>query len=50
MITPEHLKIWRSEENSLLTLLETPKLPRCRRDQLNHQLDDVRSVIRRAEK
>jgi hypothetical protein len=50
VITPEHLKIWRSEETSLLTLLETPKLPRCRRDQLNDQLGDVRSVIRRAGK
>ncbi|MEU9286230.1 hypothetical protein AB0D57_16285 [Streptomyces sp. NPDC048275] len=50
VITPEHLKIWKSEETSLLTLLDTPKIALCRRDQLNRQLDDVRSVIRRAQK
>ncbi|MFG3000290.1 integrase [Streptomyces sp. NPDC048340] len=50
VITPDHLKIWKSEEHSLLTLLETPKIAPCRRDQLRRQLDDVRSVIRRAEK
>lgn len=50
VITPGHLKIWRSEETSLLTLLETPKIARCRRDQLHQQLDDVRAVIRKTEK
>ncbi|MGV4923835.1 integrase [Streptomyces sp. BHT-5-2] len=50
VITPDHLQIWKSEEHSLLTLLETHKIAPCRRDQLNRQLDDVRSVIRRAEK
>ncbi|WP_329142874.1 integrase [Streptomyces sp. NBC_01456] len=49
IITPDHLKIWQSEETSLLTLLDTPKIAPCRREQLNHQLDDVRSVIRRAQ-
>ncbi|MFZ3492336.1 hypothetical protein ACODT5_03685 [Streptomyces sp. 5.8] len=48
VITPDHMQIWRSEEHSLLKLLDTPKLPPCRREQLNQQLDDVRSVIRKA--
>ncbi|MFF2819669.1 integrase [Kitasatospora cineracea] len=48
VITPEHLNIWRSEEASLLALLDTPKIAPCRRDQLHQQLDEVRSVIRRA--
>lgn len=50
IITPDHLQIWRAEETSLLTLLEAPRIPRCRSDQLSQQLDDVRSVIRRAKK
>ncbi|MFF3460538.1 integrase [Streptomyces sp. NPDC002730] len=50
VITPDHLKIWNSEEHSLLTLLETPKIAPCRRDQIHQQLDDVRSVIRKAQK
>lgn len=49
VITPDHLQIWRSEEHSLLKLLKTPKLSPCRRDQLGHQLDDVRDVIRKAD-
>jgi hypothetical protein len=47
IIAPEHLPIWRTEEQSLLTLLETPKAAPGRRAQLQHQLDDVRAVIRR---
>ncbi|MET9079001.1 integrase [Streptomyces sp. NPDC004232] len=50
IITPDHLKIWQSEETSLLNLLDTPKIAPCRREQLNCQLDDVRSVLRRAQK
>lgn len=48
VVAPEHLPIWRSEEHSLLTLLETPKLAPCRRTQLQQELDDVRVVIRKA--
>ncbi|WP_328493500.1 hypothetical protein OHS59_12610 [Streptomyces sp. NBC_00414] len=47
-IAPDHLKIWQSEETGLLTLLNTPKIAPCHREQLNHQLHDVRSVIRTA--
>ncbi|WP_416969351.1 hypothetical protein [Streptomyces sp. 4F14] len=50
VITPGHLMIWRSEETSLLTLLDTPKIAPCRHEQLDRQLHDVRSVIRRAQK
>ncbi|MGW4241179.1 hypothetical protein [Nocardia sp. NPDC004722] len=49
IIGPEHLPIWRSEENTLLTLLDTPKLPPARRAQLQRELDDVLTALRRAE-
>lgn len=48
VIGPEHLPIWRTEENTLLTLLDTPKLAPCRKAQLQRELDDVRIVIRKA--
>lgn len=48
VVALEHLPIWRSEERSLLTLLETPKLAPCRRTQLQQELNDVRVVIRKA--
>ncbi|GAA0634809.1 hypothetical protein GCM10010174_65510 [Kutzneria viridogrisea] len=47
VIAPEHLVVWRTEERSLLTILETPKLAPIRRAQLQRELDDVRVVIRR---
>nr|WP_272923756.1 SAM-dependent methyltransferase [Streptomyces sp. SID3343] len=49
VLAPEHLTIWRSEEMGLLTLLESPGVAPCRREQLERQLDDVRSVLRRAQ-
>ncbi|WP_109530035.1 hypothetical protein [Nocardia aurea] len=49
IIGPEHLPIWRSEEHTLLALLDTPKLPPPRRAQLQRELDDVLTALRRAE-
>ncbi|APE37172.1 hypothetical protein BOX37_28220 [Nocardia mangyaensis] len=49
VIATEHLPIWRSEEGTLLTLLDTPKLPSPRRAQLQRELADVRTALRRAE-
>jgi hypothetical protein len=49
IIAPGHLPIWKAEEQSLLTLLDTPKAAPGRRAQLQHQLDDVRAVIRRTQ-
>jgi hypothetical protein len=49
VITEEHLDLWRAEETSLLALIDTPKIAPCRREALVRQLDDVRSVIRKAE-
>jgi integrase len=48
VIAPEHLPIWRTEQHSLLTLLDTPMIAPGRRAQLRQQLDDVRAVIRKA--
>jgi hypothetical protein len=48
VIGPEHLPVWRAEEHSLLTLLDTPNLAPCRRTQLTRELDDVHAVLRKA--
>lgn len=48
VIDTEHLPIWRSEEYTLLTLLDTPKLAPHRKAQLQRELDDVQVVLRKA--
>jgi hypothetical protein len=49
VIGREHLPIWKAEQNSLLVLLDQPKIAPCRRTALQHQLDDVKAVIQKAE-
>jgi hypothetical protein len=45
---PEHIPAWRTEEQALLTLLDTPKIAPCRKTALQRELDDVRAVLRKA--
>ena len=45
---PEHIPAWRTEERTLLTLLDTPKIAPCRKPGLQRELDDVRAVLRKA--
>lgn len=49
VIAPAHLPIWKAEKASLVALLEDEKLPSCRRAALDRQVEDVQTVIDRAE-
>ncbi len=48
IIAPEHIPIWASERDSLIKLQHAPKLPACRREALQLQLDQVEHVLRKA--
>jgi hypothetical protein len=50
IIGPEHLPIWHAEKRALLTLLDTPKLPPCRKATLRRELTDVEAVLAKADK
>ncbi|MFI5540647.1 hypothetical protein ACIA5H_30060 [Nocardia sp. NPDC051900] len=50
MIGPEHLPIWEAEKRSLLTLIDTPKLPACRKAALQQELSHVEAVLHKADK
>ena len=50
MIGPEHLPIWEAEKRSLLTLINTPKLPAYRKAALQQELSHVEAVIHKADK
>ncbi|WP_125789696.1 integrase [Amycolatopsis sp. WAC 01375] len=49
IITPDHLPIWRTERQTLLTLLESPKLAPCRKAALQRELGDVDHVLSTAQ-
>jgi len=48
VIGPKHLPIWDSERRMLLTLIDTPGLPGCRKATLQRELSDVEAVLRKA--
>lgn len=48
LIGPEHIPVWRTEEDTLLKLLQTPKIAPCRKSALQRELQDVRAVLRKA--
>jgi hypothetical protein len=50
IIGPEHVPIWDAEKHTLLTLLDTPKLPPCRKAALQRELTDVEAVLDKADK
>jgi hypothetical protein len=48
VIGPEHLPIWATERQTLLTLIDTPSLPASRKALLQRELDDVDAVLSKA--
>ena len=48
VIGPEHLPIWASERRTLLTLIDTPGLPTCRKDVLQRELGEVDAISSKA--
>lgn len=50
IIGPEHLPIWGNEERALLTLIDTPGLPPCRKAALQRELTEVQAVLLKADK
>jgi hypothetical protein len=50
IIGPEHVPIWDAEKRTLLILLDTPKLPPCRKAALQRALTDVEAVLGKADK
>jgi hypothetical protein len=48
VIGPEHLPIWATERQTLLTLIDTPSLPASRKAMLQRELDDVETVLSKA--
>ena len=48
VIGPEHLPIWATERQTLLTLIDTPSLPISRKALLQRELDDVETVLSKA--
>jgi hypothetical protein len=50
VIGPEHLPIWATERQTLLTLIGTPSLPASRKALLQRELDDVETVLSKATK
>lgn len=49
MIGPEHIPIWTSERNTLLTLIDTPGLPPCRKESLQRELSDVEAILHKTD-
>ena len=47
-IGPEHLPIWATERQTLLTLIDTPSLPASRKALLQRELDDVVTVLQQS--
>jgi hypothetical protein len=45
VIGPEHIPIWVSEQRTLLTLIETPGLPTCRKQALQRELHSVETIL-----
>jgi hypothetical protein len=45
---PEHIPVWDSERRTLLTLVNNPGLPTCRKAALQRELADVEAVLRKA--
>jgi hypothetical protein len=50
VIGPGHLPIWDAERRTLLTLINTPKLPACRKAVLRQELSLVEAVLHKAGK
>lgn len=48
MIGPEHLPIYDSHQRKQLELINTPSVPRCRRDLAERELDITRNVLKMA--
>ena len=48
VIGPEHLPIWATQRRTLLTLINTPTLPTCRKDVLQRELGEVDAVLSKA--
>ncbi|WP_405797300.1 integrase [Streptomyces longwoodensis] len=48
MIGPEHLPIYDSHQRKQLELINTPSIPRCRRDLAERELDITRNVLKMA--
>ncbi|MFF4410356.1 integrase [Streptomyces sp. NPDC001404] len=48
MIGPEHLPIYDSHQRKQLELINTPAIPRCRRDLAERELDITRNVLKMA--
>ncbi|MFZ2175776.1 MAG: hypothetical protein WAW17_17415 [Rhodococcus sp. (in: high G+C Gram-positive bacteria)] len=49
VIGPEHVPIWASERQTLLTLIDTPGLSACRKAVLQRELGDIDTVIRKTQ-
>ncbi|RFZ10397.1 hypothetical protein DSM43518_02311 [Mycobacterium marinum] len=50
IIGPEHLPIWATRRRTLLTLIDTPSLPTCRKAVLQRELGEVDAVLNKAPK
>jgi hypothetical protein len=50
IIGPEHAPIWRSQQRTLLTLIDTPELPPCRTAVLQRELTEVQAVLDKTNK
>lgn len=48
ILSPHHIPIWDSERRTLLTLVNNPGLPTCRKAVLQRELADVEAVLRKA--
>ncbi|WP_414942725.1 hypothetical protein [Amycolatopsis sp. cmx-11-51] len=44
------MPIWDAEKRALLTLLDSPKLPPCRKTALQRELTDIETVLGKADK
>ena len=49
VIGAEHVPIWASERRTLLTLIDTPRLPACRKEALQRELSAVEAVLNKAD-
>lgn len=49
-IQPPLTPIWDAEKRTLLTLLDTPKLPPCRKAALQRELTGIEAVLDKADK
>jgi hypothetical protein len=48
ILSPHHIPIWDSERRTLLTLVNNPGLPTCRKAVLQRELAAVEAVLRKA--